>query len=222
MFGGASPPQNETTIFYPRSPYAAAKVYAYWVTRNYREAYAMFAMNGILFNHESPRRGETFVTRKITRAVAAICAEKQKVLYMGNLEARRDWGYAPDYVAAMWKIMQHDHPDDFVIGTGETHTIQEFLEEAFGYVNLDWRDYVKIDPKYYRPTEVDVLLADASKAKTELGWEPRVMFKDLARIMVDADLELIGLTSPGEGRKILERHHGPWHRWEDQVTPAGN
>ncbi len=222
MFGGAKPPQNENTIFYPRSPYAAAKVYAYWVTRNYREAYGMFAANGILFNHESPRRGETFVTRKITRALASIRAGKQNVLYLGNLEARRDWGYAPDYVAAMWKIMQHDQPDDFVIGTGETHTIREFLEEAFGYLNLDWREYVQIDPKYYRPTEVDVLLADTTKARLELGWEPRVMFKDLVRIMVDADLELIGLVSPGEGKKILEKHHGPWHRWKDQVTPVGN
>ena len=222
MFGGAEPPQNEQTRFYPRSPYAAAKVYAYWVTRNYREGYGLFAANGILFNHESPRRGETFVTRKITRALAAICAGKQKNLVLGNLDARRDWGYAPDYVAAMWKIIQHDHADDFVIGTGETHTIREFLEEAFSYVNLDWREFVQIDPKYYRPTEVDVLLADPGKAQKELGWEPRVMFKDLVRIMVDADLEQIGFESPGEGRKILARHHGPWHRWEDQVSQPGN
>lgn len=221
MFGGAQPPQNEDSVFQPRSPYAAAKVYAYWVTRNYREAYGMYAANGILFNHESPRRGETFVTRKITRGLAAICAGKEKKLFMGNLEARRDWGYAPDYVAAMWKILQHERPDDFVIGTGEAHTIQEFLEEAFGYLNLDWREYVEIDARYFRPTEVNYLLGDCSKAKKELGWEPRVLFKDLVRIMVDADLELLGLNSPGEGRKLLERHHGPWHRWEDQVTASG-
>lgn len=181
----------------------------------------MYAANGILFNHESPRRGETFVTRKITRGLAAICAGKEKKLFMGNLEARRDWGYAPDYVAAMWKILQHERPDDFVIGTGEAHTIQEFLEEAFGYLNLDWREYVEIDARYFRPTEVNYLLGDCSKAKKELGWEPRVLFKDLVRIMVDADLELLGLNSPGEGRKLLERHHGPWHRWEDQVTASG-
>jgi GDPmannose 4,6-dehydratase len=217
MFGSAKPPQNEMTPFEPQSPYAAAKVYAYWVTRNYRQGYGMFASNGILFNHESPRRGETFVTRKITRALAAIMAGKQKTLYLGNLDARRDWGYAPDYVAAMWKILQHDKPDDFVIGTGESHSVREFLDEAFGYVGLDWKEYVKIDPRYFRPTEVDYLLADATRAREILGWEPRVYFRDLVRIMVDADLELIGLESPGEGRRILEAHHGPWHRWEDQV-----
>jgi GDPmannose 4,6-dehydratase len=217
MFGSAKPPQNEMTPFEPQSPYAAAKVYAYWVTRNYRQGYGLFASNGILFNHESPRRGETFVTRKITRALAAILAGKQKTLYLGNLDARRDWGYAPDYVAAMWKILQHDQPDDFVIGTGESHSVREFLDEAFGYVGLDWKEYVKIDPRYFRPTEVDFLLADATRAREILGWEPRVYFRDLVRIMVDADLELIGLESPGEGRRILEAHHGPWHRWEDQV-----
>jgi GDPmannose 4,6-dehydratase len=217
MFGGAKPPQNENSTFEPRSPYAVAKVYAYWIARNYREAYQMFTTNGILFNHESPRRGETFVTRKITRALASIQGGKQNVLYMGNLDARRDWGYAPDYVAAMWKIMQNDAPDDFVIGTGETHSIKEFLEEAFGYLNLDWQEYVKIDTKYYRPTEVDCLLADPGKARQVIDWEPRVYFKDLVRIMVDADLELQGLPSPGEGRRILEKHHGRWHRWEDQV-----
>ncbi len=218
MFGSASPPQNEATPFQPQSPYAAAKVYAYWVTRNYREGYDMFACNGILFNHESPRRGETFVTRKITRALAAILAGKQKVLYMGNLDARRDWGYAPDYVAAMWKMLQHDQPGDLVIGTGEAHSVREFLDEAFGYVGLDWHDYVKIDPRYFRPTEVDYLLAEPSKARQELGWEPRVFFRDLVRIMVDADMELAGLESPGEGRRILEKHHGRWHRWEDQIA----
>jgi GDPmannose 4,6-dehydratase len=222
MFGSAPAPQNEKTPFEPQSPYAAAKVYAYWVTRNYRQAYKMFASNGILFNHESPRRGETFVTRKITRGIAAILAGKQQYLYLGNLEAVRDWGYAPDYVAAMWKIMQHDEPDDFVIGTGEAHSVKEFLEEAFGYVNLDWRDYVRIDPRYYRPTEVNCLRADPSKAREVLGWEPRVFFKDLVRIMVDADLELMGLPSPGEGKKILEKHHGKWHRWESQVASMGD
>jgi GDPmannose 4,6-dehydratase len=221
MFGAAKPPQNEDTPFQPQSPYAAAKVYAYWVTRNYREGYKLFASNGILFNHESPRRGETFVTRKITRAVAAIRAGRQKKLYLGNLDAKRDWGYAPDYVAAMWKMLQHDAPGDFVIGTGESHSVREFLDEAFGYLNLDWRDYVEIDPRYFRPTEVDFLQADPSKARRAFGWEPRVFFKDLVRIMVDADLELLGLESPGEGRKIMEKHHGHWHRWEDQVVSMG-
>ena len=221
MFGAAKPPQNEDTPFQPQSPYAAAKVYAYWVTRNYREGYRLFASNGILFNHESPRRGETFVTRKITRAVAAILAGRQKKLYLGNLDARRDWGYAPDYVAAMWKMLQHDAAGDFVIGTGESHSVREFLDEAFGYVNLDWQEYVEIDPRYFRPTEVDYLMADPSKAQRAFDWEPRGFFKDLVRIMVDADLELLGLDSPGEGRKIMERHHGHWHRWEDQVVSMG-
>ncbi len=217
MFGAAKPPQSELTPFVPQSPYAAAKVYAYWVTRNYREAYQMFSTNGILFNHESPRRGETFVTRKITRAVAAIKAGTQKKLYLGNLDARRDWGYAPDYVAAMWKMLQTDNPNDFVVGTGEAHSVREFLDEAFGYVDMDWKDYVEIDPRYFRPTEVDYLLADPTKTRTLLGWEPRVFFKDLVRIMIDADLELIGLDSPGAGRQILEKHHGAWHRWDSQV-----
>ena len=218
MYGSARPPQNEHTPFEPQSPYAAAKVFAYWVTRNYRQGYRLFASNGILFNHESPRRGETFVTRKITRALAHILAGKQKALYLGNLDARRDWGYAPDYVAAMWKILQHDQPDDFVIGTGEAHSVREFLDEAFGYVGLDWKVYVKIDSRYFRPTEVDYLQADASRAINVLGWEPRVLFRDLVRVMVDADMELLGLETPGEGRKILETHHGPWHRWEDQIV----
>jgi len=221
MFGCARPPQNENTPFEPQSPYAAAKVYAYWMTRDYRQGYKMFATNGILFNHESPRRGETFVTRKITRAVAAIVAGRQKELYLGNLEARRDWGYAPDYVAAMWKMLQADGPDDFVVGTGEAHSVQEFLDEAFGYVNLDWHDYVKIDPRYFRPNEVDYLLGDPGKARRLIGWEPRVLFKDLVRIMVDADMEFIGLQSAGEGRKIVEKHHGKWHRWEGQVVSMG-
>ena len=221
LFGSAKPPQNENTPFLPRSPYAAAKLYAYWVTTNYRDGYGLFAGNGILFNHESPRRGETFVTRKITMAIAAILAGKQDTLYLGNLDAKRDWGYAPDYVAAMWKMLQQDEADDFVIGTGESHSICEFLDEAFGYVNLDWHDYVKIDPRYFRPTEVDVLQADPSKAIKVLGWEPRVYFKDLVRIMVDADIELLGMESPGEGSKIMEKHHGVWHRWKDQVKSMG-
>lgn len=218
MFGSAPPPQNETTPFEPQSPYAAAKAYAYWVTRNYRHGYQIFACNGILFNHESPRRGETFVTRKITRAVAHILAGKQEHLYLGNLDAKRDWGYAPDYIAAMWKMIQHDQPEDFVIGTGEAHSVREFLEIAFGYVNLDWQDYVRIDPRYFRPNEVDFLQADPSHAINQLGWEPRVFFKDLVRIMVDADLEKLGLDTPGEGRRILEKLHGRWHRWEDQMV----
>ena len=218
MFGAARPPQNENTPFEPQSPYAVAKVYAYWMTRNYRHGYKMFATNGILFNHESPRRGETFVTRKITRALAAIAAGKQKELFLGNLEARRDWGYAPDHVAAIWKILQCDTPDDFVIGSGESHSVREFLDEAFGYLNLDWHDYVKIDQRYFRPNEVDFLQADTGKARRVLGWEPRVFFKDLVKVMVDADMELIGLQSQGEGKKILEKHHGDWHRWGSQVV----
>jgi GDPmannose 4,6-dehydratase len=222
MFGSASPPQNESTPFEPQSPYAAAKLYAYWVARNYRQGYGMFACNGILFNHESPRRGETFVTRKITRAVAAIKAGRQKHLYLGNLDARRDWGYAPDYVAAMWKMLQREQADDFAIGTGEAHTVREFLDEAFGYAGLEWGEHVRIDERYFRPNEVDFLQADPGKAQRELGWEPRVFFKDLVRIMVDADLELIGLPSPGEGKKLLEKHHGRWHRWDSQVVSMGD
>ena len=218
MFGASAPPQDEATPFMPQSPYAAAKVYSYWLTRNYREGYKLFASNGILFNHESPRRGETFVTRKITRALAAIKADKQELLFLGNLDARRDWGYAPDYVAAMWKMLQCDAPGDFVIGTGESHSVREFLDEAFGYLNMDWHESVRIDPKYYRPNEVDYLQADPGKARQVLDWEPRVFFKDLVRIMVDADLELIGLESPGEGAKIIEKQHGNWHRWDSQVV----
>jgi GDPmannose 4,6-dehydratase len=222
MFGAATPPQNEDTPFQPQSPYAAAKVYSYWVTKNYRQGYHLFACNGILFNHESPRRGETFVTRKITRALASILAGKQEVLYLGNLEAKRDWGYAPDYVAAMWKMLQFDRPEDFVIATGESHSVREFLDEAFGYVNLDWHEYVQIDQRYFRPTEVDFLLGDCRRAREILGWEPRVHFKELVRIMVDADMELAGLKSPGEGSEILEKHHGKWHRWDTQVVSMGN
>lgn len=217
LYGKAAPPQNEETPFEPQSPYAAAKLYAYWITRNYRDGYGMFACNGILFNHESPRRGETFVTRKITRAVAMIMAGLQRSLYLGNLDSKRDWGYAPEYVEAMWKILQQEKADDFVLGTGEAHTVREFLDEAFGYVGLDWNKYVKIDSRYFRPTEVDYLLADASKAKRVLNWEPNIKFHELVRIMVDADLEALGLESPGEGRKILNKKFGNWHRWEDQV-----
>ena len=183
-------PQKETTPFYPRSPYAVAKLYAYWACRNYREAYGIFAANGILFNHESPRRGETFVTRKITRAVGRIKTGLQDKLYMGNIEALRDWGYAADYVEGMWRILQQDKPDDFVLATGEMHSVKEFLEEAFGQVGLDWRKYVEYDSRYARPTEVDQLLGDASKAKRVLGWEPKVRFKELVKLMVESDLAL--------------------------------
>ena len=190
MFGKVQEiPQRETTPFYPRSPYGAAKLYAHWITVNYREAYNLFACSGIMFNHESPRRGETFVTRKITKAAVRIKLGLQQDLYLGNLDAKRDWGYAGDYVQAMWLMMQQDTPDDYVIATGETHTVREFLEVAFGHLNLDWKRYVKIDRKYYRPTEVDLLIGDASKAKKQLKWEPRVRFKELATMMVDADLE---------------------------------
>ena len=218
MFGSAKPPQNENTPFEPRSPYAAAKVYSYWVTRNYREGYNMFACNGILFNHESPRRGETFVTRKITRAVAAIKAGTQHKLFLGNLDSKRDWGYAPEYVEAMWMMLQSDTPDDFVVGTGESHTVREFLDEAFGYAGLDWHKYVEIDPHYFRPTEVDYLLADPSRTNKELGWTPKVKFHELVRIMVDADMEYLGLPNPGEGKKIMEERFNGWHRWEHQVV----
>jgi len=190
MFGASPPPQNEKTPFYPRSPYAAAKVAAYWYAVNYREAYGMFICNGILFNHESPRRGETFVTRKITRAVGRIKMGLQEKLYLGNLEAKRDWGYAGDYVEAMWLMLQQSEPDDYVIATGESHSVREFLEEAFGYVGLDWRRYVEVDPRYFRPTEVDHLQGDATKARAKLGWRPKVSFKELVRMMVNHDLEL--------------------------------
>ncbi len=191
MFGKVQDvPQRETTPFYPRSPYGAAKVYSYWITVNYREGYNLFACNGILFNHESPRRGETFVTRKITKAAARIKLGVQEHLFLGNLDAKRDWGFAGDYIQAMWLMLQADVPDDFVIATGETHTVKEFLEVAFGRLQLNWRNHVKIDPKYYRPTEVDLLIGDASKARHVLGWEPKVKFEELAAMMVDADLSL--------------------------------
>ncbi len=190
MFGKVQEiPQREATPFYPRSPYGAAKLYAHWMTVNYREAYDLFACSGILFNHESPRRGETFVTRKITKAASRIKLGLQQDVYLGNLDAKRDWGYAGDYVQAMWLMLQQDQPDDYVIATGETHTVREFLEVAFGHLNLDWKRYAKTDPKYYRPTDVDLLIGDASKAKKQLNWEPKVRFEELATMMVDADLE---------------------------------
>jgi len=192
MFGKVHEvPQTEKTPFYPRSPYAAAKVYAYWMTVNYREAYNIFACNGILFNHESPRRGETFVTRKITMALARIKHGVQDQLYLGNLDAKRDWGFAGDYVEAMWLMLQQDKPDDYVIATGETRSVREFLEEAFSYQALDWKKYVVIDKKYFRPTEVDLLSGDSSKARRQLKWKPRVNFKQLVRMMVEADLKLV-------------------------------
>jgi GDPmannose 4,6-dehydratase len=194
-------PQTEKTPFYPRSPYGCAKVYAFWQTVNYREAYDLFACNGILFNHESPRRGETFVTRKITRAASRIKLDLQRKLYLGNLEAKRDWGFAGDYVEAMWLMLQQDKPDDFVIATGENHSVKEFLDEVFGYLGLDWKEYVEIDSRYLRPTEVDVLLGDSTKAKKILGWEPKVTFKELARIMVDEDMKL------AEQEKVLKEHN---------------
>jgi len=191
-------PQTEGTPFYPRSPYACAKVYSYWITVNYRESYGLFACNGILFNHESPRRGETFVTRKITRAVAQIQAGLQDKVFLGNLDAKRDWGYAKEYVEAMWLMLQQKEADDFVIATGETHSVQEFLELAFGRVGLDWKKHVAIDPRYYRPAEVDLLIGDAGKAKRKLGWEPKVKFQDLVHLMVDSDVAL--LRAHREGR----------------------
>lgn len=206
MFGNAPPPQNENTPFRPRSPYAAAKVYAFWMTVNYREGYNLFACNGILFNHESPRRGETFVTRKITRAISHILAGKERYLYLGNLEAKRDWGYAPEYVEALWLMLQQEEPDDCVIGTGETHSVKEFVEESFAYAGLGWEEYVRIDPRYFRPTETEVLIADASRVRQKLGWEPKVSFKELVRIMVDADMEALELKPLGEGKAILAKH----------------
>ncbi len=189
-------PQSETTPFYPRSPYACGKLFAHWQTINYRESYNIFGCNGILFNHESPRRGETFVTRKITRAIARIMAKQQDKLYLGNLDSKRDWGYAKDYVVAMWLMLQQEQPDDYVIATGETHSIKEFLTVAFEYVNLDWNDFVEFDPRYLRPAEVELLIGDPTKAKTKLGWEPSVNFTELVHLMVDTDLHALGLKSP--------------------------
>jgi len=199
MYGATPPPQSEATPFHPRSPYAVAKVMAYWITVNYRESYDMFCANGILFNHESPRRGETFLTRKVTRALARIQAGLQEKLYLGNLDAKRDWGYAPDYTDAMWRMLQADEPDDYVIATGEMHSVRDFLDEAGEHMGLDWTKVVEIDPRYYRPAEVDALCGDATKAREQLGWQPTVTFAELVRIMVDADVkqledELAGRT----------------------------
>lgn len=239
MFGSTSPPQNELTPFRPCSPYAAAKVYSYWMTVNYREGYNMFASNGILFNHESPRRGETFVTKKITRAVAYILTGKQNMLYLGNLYALRDWGFAPEYVECQWRILQQEEPEDYVIGTGESHSVREFVELAFNYagIELEWKGegmeqvgvikslssgvqtqsslksgdkLISIDPRYFRPAEVDYLLADFTKAKEQLGWMPKVTFNELVKIMVDSDLESLGLESPNEGSKILIDKNITW------------
>jgi GDPmannose 4,6-dehydratase len=195
-------PQTEKTPFYPRSPYACAKAYSFWQTVNYREAYGLFACNGILFNHESPRRGETFVTRKITRAATRIKLGLQDRLYLGNLDAKRDWGFAGDYVEAMWLMLQQDKPDDYVVATGESHSVKEFLEEVFGHLDLDWPKYVEIDPRYFRPSEVDHLQGDASKARTVLKWRPKVTFKELARMMTDADLKI------AQYQKIIKEHQG--------------
>ncbi|MCI7455842.1 GDP-mannose 4,6-dehydratase [Actinomyces urogenitalis] len=197
LFGATPPPQGEDTPFYPRSPYGAAKLYAYWMTRNYREAYDLFAVNGILFNHESPRRGETFVTRKITRAVARIAAGKEHELYLGNLDAIRDWGYAPEYVEGMWRMLQADSPQDYCLATGEAYTVRDFVEAAFQAAGLNWHDYVRFDERYLRPTEVDALVGDASKAERELDWKARVHAKELARIMVESDIQ--ELEAEGRG-----------------------
>jgi len=246
MFGATTPPQNEKSSFYPRSPYAAAKVYAYWMTVNYREGYNLFACNGILFNHESPRRGETFVTRKVTRAIANILAGKQNKLYLGNLDAKRDWGFTPEYVECQWLILQQNKPDDYVIGTGKSHSVREFVECAFSYagIEIEWQGkgvnekglvrslastasssalntgdvIVEIDPHYFRPTEVDFLLADASKAREKLGWKPRVTFNELVKIMIDADMELIGIKPQEDGKAIL-REKGI--HWTENKLTAG-
>lgn len=199
MFGQVREiPQRETTPFYPRSPYGCAKVYSYWITVNYRESYGLFACNGILFNHESPRRGETFVTRKITRAAAHIKAGLQQKLYLGNLDAKRDWGYAKEYVEAMWRMLQQPTPDDYVIATNQTHSVREFLEVAFSHLGLNYQDHVEIDPRYYRPAEVELLIGDYSKAREKLGWEPQTRFEDLVKLMVDADVELLRRHRAGE------------------------
>ena len=211
MYGASKPPQNEEPPFKPRSPYACAKVYAYWMVVNYRQGYNLFACNGILFNHESPRRGETFLSRKVTRAVAAILAKKQDCLYLGNLEAKRDWGFAPEYVEFMYKMLQNDKPEDFVLGTGEAHSVKEFVKMAFSYVELDWEKSVRIDPRYFRPTAVQELIADSTKAKKILGWQPKIRFKELIKIMIDADMRKAGLKPIGEGDKILKERFP--HRW---------
>ena len=205
MFGSSPPPQSESTPFKPRSPYAIAKVFSYSITTNYREGYSLFASNGILFNHESPRRGETFVTRKIARGVANILKKRQDKLYLGNLQARRDWGYAPEYVEAMWRILQEKEADDFVLGTGEAHSVEEFVEEAFSYAGLSHKKYVEIDSRYFRPTETEYLLADSKKAARKLVWSPKIRFRELVKIMLDADIRNSGLRPPGEGDEIVRK-----------------
>ncbi len=214
LFGKvAETPQTEETIFNPRSPYAIAKLYAYWITKNYREAHNLFACNGILFNHESPRRGESFVSRKITIGIAEIKAGISKKIYLGNIEAMRDWGYAPEYVESMWNILQQESPDDFVISTGQTHSVREFLESAFTYANLgDWKNYVEIDPQYFRPTEVDILMGNSLKAKNKFSWDPKIKFEDLVKIMVDADLRNLNLPPVGQGEAILKEKFSN-NRW---------
>lgn len=211
MFGDTNPPQNLDSPFKPRSPYAAAKLYAHWMTKIYREGYKLYACNGILFNHESPRRGETFVTRKISMAVANILAGNQVLLYLGNLESRRDWGYAPEYVEAMWKILQQEKPDDYVIGTGRNHSVKEYLELAFSYVGKDYTEHVRIDPRYFRPLDPEVLVCDLNSTTKKLNWKPKITFEELVKIMVDADMQKIGLEPPGEGDEILnEKYPNRW------------
>lgn len=205
MFGAAKPPQNENTPFMPRSPYACAKVYAYWMAANYREGYNIFVSNGILFNHESPRRGETFVTHKITKAVTNIIAGRQKKLYLGNLDARRDWGFSPEYVEVMWKILQQNKPGDYVIGTGKAYSVKELVKTAFDYAGLNWKKYVAIDPRYLRPTEVESLIANTKKVRNKLRWKPKISFEELVKIMVDADMRNIGLKPVGEGDKVIKK-----------------
>lgn len=205
MFGSADPPQDEKTPFWPRSPYACAKLYAYWMTCNYREGYNIFASNGVLFNHESPRRGETFVTRKITRGIARILSGKDHHLYLGNLDAKRDWGFAPEYVEGMWQVLQHKKADNFVLGTGETHSVREFVECAFNYIDLSIEDHIRIDPRYFRPNEVDVLIANPNKANHDLKWKPKIGFKELVTIMVDADLRANGVEPPGDGDDTIRK-----------------
>lgn len=210
MFGQAKPPQNESTVFHPRSPYGIAKLYGHWMAINYKESYNLFTCSGILFNHESPRRGETFVTRKITRGLARIKKGMEEKIYLGNLDAKRDWGFAPEYIECMWLMLRKDKPDDYVIGTGESHSVKEFLEEAFSYVNMDWQKYVEIDPRYYRPAEVDFLQADITKARKQLGWLPKIKFKELVKIMVDYDFGHLGLTTKNEGKEILKKKNITW------------
>ena len=213
MFGSSPPPQDENTPFRPRSPYAVSKVYAHWMTVNYREGYNIFASNGILFNHESPRRGETFVTRKITRAIANIISKRQEKVYLGNLESKRNWGYAPDYVECMWRILQLDRPSDYVIGSGESHSVREFLEKAFDYAELEYQKYVEFDPRYYRPLEVENLIANSTKARKDFDWSPKISFEELIKIMVDADLRKVGLDPIGEGDElILKKFPSKWWR----------